>query len=104
VINDARYFYCASQLPKNLQTFVTFASICFCWLRLFRQNLSSDERRDARVMVTISDISFEGGGQHTPPYAVIAELPSLEDRESSLINLHSFLFCSKCIIFDPAVH
>jgi hypothetical protein len=43
-------------------------------------------------MVTISDISFDGGGQHTPPYVVIAELPSLEDRESSLINIFRFYF------------
>jgi hypothetical protein len=54
-------------------------------------------------MVTISDISFDGGGQHTPPYVVNAELPSLEDRESH-INLHSFLFCTQCIIFYPAVY
>ena len=49
-------------------------------------------------MVTISDISFDGGGQHTPPYVVNAELPSLEDRESH-INLHSFLYFALNALF-----
>ncbi len=49
-------------------------------------------------MVTISDISFDGGGQHTPPYVVDAELPSLEDRKSH-INLHSFLYFALIALF-----
>ncbi len=55
-------------------------------LTFLRQNLTSAERAEARVIVTISDVSFDGGGQHAPPYLLTAELPSLEDSKLTLFN------------------